>query len=143
MRHVLLEVKNPRPDKFREELRVSPCTFDMLVAAIENDPIFQNASNTAQMAVEEQLAITLYRFGHDGNAAGLQGVANWAAVGKGTVLLVTRRLRRRRRRKGGSTSIHAKLGVMDGVLLTGHLYLLPNAPVGLERVILIERLSTP
>ena len=58
----------------------------MLVAAIENDPVFQNNSNTAQMA------ITLYRFGHNGNAAGLQGVANWAAVGKGTVLLVTQQV---------------------------------------------------
>jgi hypothetical protein len=41
------------------------------------------------MPVEEQVAITLYRFGHDSNAASIQGVANWAAVGKGTVLLVT------------------------------------------------------
>jgi len=89
MRHVLFKLKIARPNKFREELRVTPRTFDMLVAAIENDTVFQNNSNTAQMAIEEQLAITLYRFGHDGNAAGLQGVANWAAVGKGTVLLVT------------------------------------------------------
>jgi cytochrome b subunit of formate dehydrogenase len=94
------------------------------------------------MAVEEHLAITLYHFGHDGNVAGLQGVVNWAAVGKGTVLLVTWRvmtailwpefmeeavhfpqLRRRRQRRDGSISIHAKLGVMYGVLLMEHLYL--------------------
>lgn len=43
------------------------------------------------MPIEHQLAILLYRFGHDGNVAGLQKVANWAGVGKGTVLLATRR----------------------------------------------------
>jgi hypothetical protein len=35
--------------------------------------------------VEQQVAVALYRFGHDGNAAGLQAVANWAGLGKGTV----------------------------------------------------------
>lgn len=44
------------------------------------------------MPVEEQLAITLYRFGHDGNAASLQCVANWAGVSKGTVGVVTLRV---------------------------------------------------
>ena len=42
------------------------------------------------MPVKEQLTITLYRFGHDGNAASLQAVANWARVGKGTVTVCTR-----------------------------------------------------
>jgi hypothetical protein len=89
MRHVLLKLKNARPDKFHEELCVTPYTFNTLVVSIKNDPIFQNGSNTVQIAVEEQLVIALYQFGHDGNATGLQGVANWAAVEKGTVLLVT------------------------------------------------------
>jgi hypothetical protein len=44
------------------------------------------------MPVEDQLAIALYRFGHNGNAASLQSVANWAGVGKGTVTLCTRRV---------------------------------------------------
>jgi hypothetical protein len=44
------------------------------------------------MPVESQLAIALFRFGHSGNAAGLQKVANWAGVGKGTVTVVTRRV---------------------------------------------------
>lgn len=92
LHHVLHVLKNSRPDHFREELRVTPCTFDAMVAAIELNPIFANNSTNGQMAVEEQLAITLYRFGHDGNSASLQSVANWAGVGKGTVLLVTRRV---------------------------------------------------
>lgn len=44
------------------------------------------------MAIDHQLAITLYRFGHYGNAVSLQRVADWAGIGKGTVLVVTRRV---------------------------------------------------
>ncbi|KAJ7700368.1 hypothetical protein B0H17DRAFT_872917, partial [Mycena rosella] len=90
--HVLGQMKNTRPDLFRQELRVSPFTFDQLVTQIEDDPIFTNDSSNGQMPVEEQLAILLWRFGHSGNAAGLQKVANWAGVGKGTIMLVTRRV---------------------------------------------------
>jgi hypothetical protein len=54
--------------------------------------VFFNNSNQPQLPVEIQLAILLYRFGHDGNAASLQSVANWAGVGKGTVMLCTRRV---------------------------------------------------
>ena len=53
---------------------------------------FTNNSHNAQMPIEDQIAITLFRFGHSGNAAGLQKVANWAGVGKGTVTLATRRV---------------------------------------------------
>ena len=42
------------------------------------------------MPIDYQLAITLYRFGYYGNAASLQRVADWAGVGKGTVLVATR-----------------------------------------------------
>jgi hypothetical protein len=92
MHHVLFTLKSARPDQFREELRVTPRTFDVLVNKLQYDMVFRNNSHCPQMPVEEQLAIALFRFGHDGNAASLQGVANWAAVGKGTVLLVTRRV---------------------------------------------------
>jgi hypothetical protein len=44
------------------------------------------------MPVGVQVAITLYRFGHFGNSAGLQNVADWAGIGKGTVETVTRRV---------------------------------------------------
>lgn len=71
---------------------MSPLTFDKLVAALETDPIFFNNSNHPQLPVEQQVAVALYRFGHDGNAASIQAVANWAGLGKGTVHLVTRRV---------------------------------------------------
>ena len=92
LHHVLTRLKTEREDHFCEALRINPTTFDALVSAIEHDPIFTNKSNNSQMLLEEQVAITLYRFGHDGNASGLQAVANWAGVGKGTVALVTRRV---------------------------------------------------
>jgi len=92
LHHVLVALKNARDDHFRQELRINPTTFDAIVTAKEDDAIFMNNSNNSQMPVEEQLAITLYRFGHDGNSSGLQSVANWAAVGKGTVSLVTSRV---------------------------------------------------
>lgn len=92
MRHILGVMKSTRPDLFRQEVRMSPFTFDHLVIRISNDPVFANSSSNAQMPVEDQLAITLFRFGHSGNAAGLQKVANWAGNGKGTITLVTRRV---------------------------------------------------
>ena len=90
--HVLTTLKNGRPDHFRTCLRVTPLTFDKIVAKIIDDPVFQNNSRNPQAPVEEQLAVTLYRFGHDGNAASLQGIANWAGLGKGTVHKYTRRV---------------------------------------------------
>ncbi|KAF7368124.1 DDE Tnp4 domain-containing protein [Mycena sanguinolenta] len=92
LHHVLTALKNGRPDHFRQNLRVSPLTFDTLVKALEDDPIFFNNSNQPQLPVEHQVAVALYRFGHDGNAASLQAVANWAGLGKGTVHLATRRV---------------------------------------------------
>ncbi|KAJ7660894.1 hypothetical protein DFH06DRAFT_988592 [Mycena polygramma] len=92
LHHVLTALKAGRPDHFRQNLRVSPRTFDKLVAALEEDPVFFNNSNQAQLPVEQQVAVALYRFGHDGNAASIQAVANWAGLGKGTVHLITRRV---------------------------------------------------
>jgi hypothetical protein len=62
------------------------------VEKISGDPIFSNDSLNAQISVELQLAIALYRFGHDGNAVSQQMVAHWGGVGKGTVRLITRRV---------------------------------------------------
>ena len=41
------------------------------------------------MAVQDQIAIALYRFRHYGNAATTVKVALWAGIGYGTVCLVT------------------------------------------------------
>jgi hypothetical protein len=75
---------------FRQYLRIDPITFDKILIAISSDPVFINQSRHPQMPIDHQLAITLYRFGYYGNAASLQRVADWAGVGKGTVLIATR-----------------------------------------------------
>lgn len=93
LKHVLETLKTSRPDYFRTELRVSPLAFDRLVQAIANDPVFENHTKlSCQAPIKVQLAVALYRFGHNGNAASLQSVANWAGIGKGTVELYTHRV---------------------------------------------------
>ncbi|EIN09276.1 hypothetical protein PUNSTDRAFT_44660 [Punctularia strigosozonata HHB-11173 SS5] len=88
----LTELKHNQPQHFRQELRINPTTFDLLVSSIENDVVFSNNSQNAQIPVEIQVAITLWRLGHNGNAASLQSAASWAGVGKGTVSLCTKRV---------------------------------------------------
>lgn len=91
MHHILMMLKIACPDKFCEKLQVTSFIFNAIIAAIASDPIFQNFNN-AQTSVEEQLTTTLYWFGHDGNAASLQGIAKWAGCGKGMVLLITQQV---------------------------------------------------
>lgn len=92
LRHVVDVLKVQRPDRFRECLRVSPFTFDKICEKICLDPVFSNQSQNDQIPVQDQLAVALFRFGHDGNGASMQVVADWAGLGKGTVHLVTRRV---------------------------------------------------
>ena len=93
LKYVLETLKALRPDRFRAELRVSPHAFDCLVEAITDDPVFVSHSECSRQApIQEQVAVALYRFGHNGNAASLQSIANWAGIGKGTVELYTHRV---------------------------------------------------
>ncbi|KAF8145498.1 hypothetical protein K438DRAFT_1629966, partial [Mycena galopus ATCC 62051] len=62
------------------------------VDRISDDAFFTNDLQNSQMPIENQLTITLFCVGRSGNAAGLQKVANWAGIGKGTVTLATRRV---------------------------------------------------
>ncbi|EEB95596.1 hypothetical protein MPER_05407, partial [Moniliophthora perniciosa FA553] len=90
--HCLNVKKHHYPDSFREDLRVSPTTFDRLVDILQDDMVFRNDSSNEQLPVEQQVAVALYRFGHYGNAASLKKVAEWAGLGKGTVTKCTRRV---------------------------------------------------
>ena len=90
MPHVLKILKVERPDHFREILRVTPYTFDKLREKIEDDPVFFNNFNNPQIPIEEQLAITLYRFGHDGNTVSQASVGQWAGTRKGSPALHTK-----------------------------------------------------
>lgn len=89
---LLWEYKQNHAKRFRDHVRVSPDTFDGILARIEEHPIFCNESDNPQMPVRDQLAITLYRLGHYGNAASTALVAEWAGVSEGTVLDCTKRV---------------------------------------------------
>ncbi|KIK79249.1 hypothetical protein PAXRUDRAFT_16432 [Paxillus rubicundulus Ve08.2h10] len=90
--HILTITKIQCPDHFRSILHVTPSTFDQLVAKLSLDPVFHNNGSYEQQPVEIQLAVTLYQFGHYGNAAGHSSVACWAGLGHGTVSLMTSRV---------------------------------------------------
>ncbi|KAJ7616874.1 hypothetical protein B0H17DRAFT_965471 [Mycena rosella] len=89
---VLVDFKDNDPKRFRRNLRVSPETFDELVSRIESHPIFSNNSYHPQTLPYIQLAIALYRFGHDGNAASVESIAQWAGVSAGLVVKCTQRV---------------------------------------------------
>lgn len=89
---VLVDYREDNPRGFRRNLRVSPPTFDSLVEYIKDHTVFHNRSNVQQFPVEVQLAIALFRFGHDGNAVSVESVAQWAGVSAGMVVKSTRRV---------------------------------------------------
>ncbi|KAF8226851.1 hypothetical protein L208DRAFT_1299822 [Tricholoma matsutake] len=87
---LLMEWKINCPEIFCSYLCINPSCFEDLVNIVQDDPIFSNNSNNPQMPVQVQVAITLYCFGHYGNAASTMKVGLWAGVGVGTVPLVTK-----------------------------------------------------
>lgn len=91
--HLLLhEYRANHPRLFRKFLRVTPYTFDTLVQLIKDDEVFHNKSYNRQAPVAEQLAVALYRFGHFGNAAGIEEVGLWFGFSYGFVDVCTRRV---------------------------------------------------
>jgi hypothetical protein len=89
---VLVLFKEDDPVHFRHNLRVSPEAFDAILDKISWHPIFLNSSTQEQMPIAEQLAIALFRFGHFGNAASVESVAQWAGCSAGMVVNATRRV---------------------------------------------------
>jgi hypothetical protein len=55
-------------------------------------PIFSNNSCHPQTPTYIQLAIALFRFGHHGNAASVESIAQWAGVSAGVIMKCTRRV---------------------------------------------------
>ncbi|KAF8581346.1 hypothetical protein K439DRAFT_1654083 [Ramaria rubella] len=86
---LLHEYKLNHPVIFRSFVCVTPATFDALVLKIQDDPVFHNNSPNPQIPVDNQLAVTLFRFSHFGNAASTQKVGLWAGVGYGTGSMMT------------------------------------------------------
>ena len=57
---------------------------------IETHPILSNDAYISQYPVNKQLAVALFQFGHNGNAASVEAVAQWAGVNAGSVVNSTR-----------------------------------------------------
>jgi hypothetical protein len=89
---VLAQFKANNLKWFCQNLHFSPRTFDALLTMIKNHPVFSNNSHSPQIPVCDQLAITLFRLGHDGNAASVSAVVQWAGVSSGAVVKCTRRV---------------------------------------------------
>lgn len=89
---VLVLYKEDDHKRFRQNLRVNPETFDELIKRIEGDPAFVSDGPQDQMPLDEQLAISLFRFGHHGNAASVEAIAQWAGTSAGMVVNATRRV---------------------------------------------------
>ena len=89
---ILVNSKFHDPKCFRLNLRVSSSTFDCLLEMIEMHTIFFNDTNNSQGPVSKKLAITMFWFGHNGNAASADAVAQWAGVSAGTIVNCTRRV---------------------------------------------------
>lgn len=89
---VLRDYRANHPRLFRKYLRITPHTFDALVELLRDNEVFHNNSRNPQAPVEKQLAVALYRFGHFGNAAGIEEVGLWAGVSYGFVDQCTRRV---------------------------------------------------
>ena len=101
---VLVDYKTTDSKRFRRNLRVEPDTFDALLKKINWLPIFMSSGPHEQLPVDYQLAIVLFCFGHFGNAASVESVAQWAGCSAGTVVNATRRI------------IHAFLTFHDDVI---------------------------
>ena len=59
---------------------------------IEKHPIFLNDAKISQGPVSKQLAVAMFWFGYNWNAASAEAVAQWAGVSAGTVVNCTRRV---------------------------------------------------
>ncbi|KAF8581478.1 hypothetical protein K439DRAFT_1353782 [Ramaria rubella] len=78
--------------RFCWNLQVSPETFDALLGRIDTHTIFISSGPQPQLPVCEQLAIALYQFGHFGNSASVESMAQWAGVAAGMVVNCTRQV---------------------------------------------------
>jgi hypothetical protein len=88
--HLVLEwYRKHHEAQFCRNLHVHPLTFDEILYRIEHDPIFYSDLNNNQTPISHQLAIMLFRFGHFGNAASVESVAQWAGCSVGLVVSCT------------------------------------------------------
>lgn len=78
-------------NRFESMLRVSPYVYEVLINLLSDHVVFQSPSRMPLTPVWIQLAITLYRLGHYGNAASVRDVAQNFGFSEGAVEKFTRR----------------------------------------------------
>jgi len=59
---------------------------------IETHPIFLNDAHISQSPVSMQLATVMFQFGHDGNVASAEAVAQWAGISTSSIVNCTCRV---------------------------------------------------
>ncbi|KAJ3804594.1 hypothetical protein F5876DRAFT_70498 [Lentinula aff. lateritia] len=77
---VLELYKKDDPKHFWHNIQVSPSTFDELLAQICDHPVFMSQGSAHQIPIQHQLAIAMFRFGHFGNGALVESIAQWAGM---------------------------------------------------------------
>ncbi|OXA48418.1 protein ANTAGONIST OF LIKE HETEROCHROMATIN PROTEIN 1 [Folsomia candida] len=83
---------NHSDDYFKKFMRVSRKDFTLILRMIENSNVFKSNSRQ-QLKVDQQLAITLHKLGHDGTGSGVSTTAALFGVGGGgTILKVVTRV---------------------------------------------------
>ena len=78
--------------RFKRNLRIHPQTFDAVCDFLTQNVVFTNQSTRNQLPINYQVAIALYRFGHEGNGVSYESVAQWAGLSVGAVYKATCRV---------------------------------------------------
>ncbi|CAD6985488.1 unnamed protein product, partial [Tilletia controversa] len=76
--------------RYRQLVRMEPAAFRSIVSRLAVHPIF-NPKYGKTAPVEDQIAIALFRFGHDGNGASVKNTAELCAFSEGSIVNFTRR----------------------------------------------------
>ncbi|ODO07785.1 hypothetical protein I350_03364 [Cryptococcus amylolentus CBS 6273] len=75
---------------FHQRFRLTPSEFTGLLELIKHHPIFHTGGPCKQAPPMYQLSVALYRLGHNGSGANMNGVSHTFGVSEGTATLWTK-----------------------------------------------------
>ncbi|KAL9937129.1 hypothetical protein V8E36_004364, partial [Tilletia maclaganii] len=76
--------------RYRQLVRMEPAAFHHITAILSEDPIFRPIRGRPA-SVEDQVAVALFRLGHDGNGASVRNTAEICGFSEGSIVNFTRR----------------------------------------------------
>ncbi|XP_050322611.1 uncharacterized protein LOC126754564 isoform X1 [Bactrocera neohumeralis] len=80
-------------NRFCQMMRLNQTEFAYLLNLIKDDNVFRNDYNAAQLSIDTQLKIVLFRLGSSGEGLSVRKVASLFGIGDGgTIQIVTRRV---------------------------------------------------